>query len=381
MRKKIVFLLLLSPILVWAQEVNFHKNIPWNDALKMAKEQEKHIFVDAYTDWCYWCKVMDKNTFTDEKVIELLNDKFISVKLDAEKGEGINFASKFKIQGYPTVLFFTSGGKLVKKQPGYLPAEAFLEVANEVLEANQNIMVDGNNLNPGFPQFYIDSYNPEIKEKPEQEVIDAFLDQQKNIVNEVAWAVMFRFPLNEKHTSLFLSKKEELIKAFGDEEVNGKIERIGSDKLRAAIKNKSEKQLNETLKYVDEYFDDEIKENARQNFQVSYFKGIGEWQKFANLVNPKIKDANPNLINSYSWEIYEKCEDKKVINMACDWMAIAVEKESSYAILDTYAAVLFKAGKFNEAQNWANKAINQGKADGDDVKETEKLLENIKAKL
>ena len=72
MKKKIVIaLLVIIPSLTFAQEAKFHKNIPWADALKMAKEQNKHIFVDAYTEWCYWCKVMDKKTFTDAKVIDI----------------------------------------------------------------------------------------------------------------------------------------------------------------------------------------------------------------------------------------------------------------------------------------------------------------------
>ena len=51
----------------------------------------KKIIIDLYTDWCGWCKVMDRNTFTDDDVINLINDKFIPVKFDAEYKEEVEF--------------------------------------------------------------------------------------------------------------------------------------------------------------------------------------------------------------------------------------------------------------------------------------------------
>jgi len=64
----------------------------WETTLKKAKEEDKLIFVDCYTDWCGPCKWMSANVFPDEKVAALYNDKFINVKINMEKGEGILFA-------------------------------------------------------------------------------------------------------------------------------------------------------------------------------------------------------------------------------------------------------------------------------------------------
>ena len=64
-----------------AAEVNF-RAITWDQALKAASAEHKYIFVDGFTEWCYWCKVLDKNTFSDEKVAEFMNSHFICLKLD-----------------------------------------------------------------------------------------------------------------------------------------------------------------------------------------------------------------------------------------------------------------------------------------------------------
>lgn len=64
------------------------------EALEAHKESPKQMFIDVYTEWCHWCKVMDQKTFSDEAVIEYLNENFIPVKFDAEQKEPIVFKGK-----------------------------------------------------------------------------------------------------------------------------------------------------------------------------------------------------------------------------------------------------------------------------------------------
>lgn len=373
-------LIAILPLFSIGQEVNFHKNIPWEEVIKMAEKENKFIFVDAYTDWCYWCKVMDKKTFTDEKVISMLNDKFISVKIDAEKGEGINLAAKFRITGYPTVLFLNPKGMLVKNQPGYQETDVFLSICESVLSNKDELTFDGKNLNPGFPEFYLNSFDPEKrKEKVSPETVTAFLDKQKDLTNEISWAIMYNLPISDKYKNYLLVNKEIYIKKYGKYEVDSRIQNIAYDKLNEAIEAKDEKKLENAKDYVKKYFDEKYQESTLKEFDISYYKGIGNWGKFAELVKPTIKEAHPNQINGYAWDIYESCDDKEVINMACDWMSITVEKNQDYALLDTYAAVLYKAKKYDDAEKWANKAIKIGKEAGENVEETDKLLEKIKA--
>ena len=67
---------------------------------KSAKEKRK-IFIDVYTDWCGWCKVMDKNTFTDPEIAKILNEKFYPVKFDAEQTADVVFrGTTFKFVPY-----------------------------------------------------------------------------------------------------------------------------------------------------------------------------------------------------------------------------------------------------------------------------------------
>ncbi len=64
------------------------------EALAAQEKNDKKIFIDMYTDWCKWCKVMDQKTFTDQEVIQYMNENFYAVKFNAEQKEAITFKGK-----------------------------------------------------------------------------------------------------------------------------------------------------------------------------------------------------------------------------------------------------------------------------------------------
>jgi thioredoxin-related protein len=67
------------------------KWMSFEEAVEKSKTEKRKIFIDVYTDWCGWCKVMDKNTFTDPAIAKLLNEKYYPVKFDAEQKADVVF--------------------------------------------------------------------------------------------------------------------------------------------------------------------------------------------------------------------------------------------------------------------------------------------------
>jgi thioredoxin-related protein len=65
--------------------------ITFEQAVERSKKEKRKIFIDVFTDWCGWCKVMDKKTFSDPEVAKLLNEKFYAVKFNAEQREDVVF--------------------------------------------------------------------------------------------------------------------------------------------------------------------------------------------------------------------------------------------------------------------------------------------------
>ena len=66
----------------------------WDEMIKAQKKEARPVFIDVYTDWCGWCKVMDRETFAKSEVYEVLNRDFYFVKFDAEQREDIKVGSK-----------------------------------------------------------------------------------------------------------------------------------------------------------------------------------------------------------------------------------------------------------------------------------------------
>jgi uncharacterized protein YyaL (SSP411 family) len=63
----------------------------WDEAVKANEKSPKKIFIDFYTDWCGWCKKMDKTTFADPNVADYINKNFYPVKFNAEQREDVVF--------------------------------------------------------------------------------------------------------------------------------------------------------------------------------------------------------------------------------------------------------------------------------------------------
>ncbi|MHC1731563.1 MAG: thioredoxin family protein [Bacteroidales bacterium] len=138
MKKLIIILLLAIPaVLVSAQDAP----VKWysiEEAVAMAQKSPRPMFVDAYTDWCGWCKKLDKDTFSNPVIAEILNTKYYAVKFDAEGKEPVTFQGRKFVNdgslgkthqlayallqgklGYPSLVFLTASSELITPISGY----------------------------------------------------------------------------------------------------------------------------------------------------------------------------------------------------------------------------------------------------------------------
>ncbi len=385
--KRILMALLLAAgccNVVWAAEINYF-NKSWAEIRAKARAEHKYIFIDCYTDWCGWCKVMDKETMTDQGIVAFINDKFIAVKMDMEHDEGISIAMKYHINSFPTFMFFNENGEYVYQSMGYQKTKEFIIELNNALDKTRQISAPGfsSSINIDFPEIYKNIFagNGKRKFAKEPEVTE-YLNKQKDLFTEANWGVISECALSEKYTRFFIDNREKYKKLYGKNGVDDKISGILNSKLDKAIKDKSDKEFEDVLKMADKYDDDAA--STKLYFKITYYQKTNNWIKCTKAVDDFIKQKgsdNTNLINSISWDMYEKCSDKKVLGQACVWMKLlVVEKDPQYACLDTYAALLYKTGQLKDAEEWALKAIETGKKAGSDVKSTEELLDKIKGK-
>lgn len=96
------------------------------DGLNKAKADKKLVFVEFYTDWCGSCKKMFSSTLTDKTVGTYMNENFINLKINLEKGEGPSLKSEFNIEAFPASFIFDANGKVVKSHVGRMSVDEFL---------------------------------------------------------------------------------------------------------------------------------------------------------------------------------------------------------------------------------------------------------------
>jgi thiol:disulfide interchange protein len=93
-----------------------------DQALALARANKTTVVVDIYTDWCGWCKRMDKDIYTHPQIISLSN-RYVFLKLNAEDGgQGARFAQKNNVEGYPTTVIIDENGRYLRAVPGYPPS-------------------------------------------------------------------------------------------------------------------------------------------------------------------------------------------------------------------------------------------------------------------
>ncbi len=105
--------------------VNFINSDDIDNALKMAQKQNKTLFIDFYTSWCAPCKIMEQSVFRDELVADYMNENCISIRVNAEKGNGPNMKIAYAVDAYPTMLFYSSKGDEVARKAGSMGIEEF----------------------------------------------------------------------------------------------------------------------------------------------------------------------------------------------------------------------------------------------------------------
>ena len=120
--------------------------LTFDDVAKLDNKEGKKYLVDVYTEWCGWCKVMDKKTFTDPAVQAYLDENFHIVKFDAERKSAIPFKGKtyewqqggrnginklaIELLGsrmsYPTMVYLDENLNKIRSIPGYKKPDQLL---------------------------------------------------------------------------------------------------------------------------------------------------------------------------------------------------------------------------------------------------------------
>ena len=145
----------------------------FDEAIEVAKEENKLLFLDFYTVWCGGCKSYDRFVFSDSTVQEYLEADFIFKSVDAEKGEGIELKNKFGVAGYPTLIIADQEGGEIGRIVGF--ELAFMDSTNLFIEQVEKVASGVGTLQSMEKEYEKDPVNIELM----YDLIEAYKDHGK----------------------------------------------------------------------------------------------------------------------------------------------------------------------------------------------------------
>ncbi|HEX7288235.1 MAG TPA: thioredoxin domain-containing protein [Candidatus Angelobacter sp.] len=143
-----------------------HQPIHWHEwgaeAFEKARQQDKPVLLDIGAVWCHWCHVMDRESYDDPAVAQIINENFVAIKVDRDELPHVDARYQSAVQaisgqgGWPLTAFLTPEGKPFyagtyfppqdqQGRPGFRRvlltlANAFREKNAEVLESANSVM-------------------------------------------------------------------------------------------------------------------------------------------------------------------------------------------------------------------------------------------------
>lgn len=356
----------------------------WSEVLTKAKEEDKIIFVDAYTTWCGPCKWMSKNVFADTIVGEFYNEKFINVKLDMEKGEGLAFSKKYQVRAYPTLLFINGDGEMVHIGLGSRSVNDFIQLgvfasSEDTQWINLDSRYKSGDREVPFLLDYVAVLDGAGMEK--YEAINAYLKTQTDWKTLENVNFIFKHMGYDVSNYLFqyvMEQRDAFQAVLGKEKLEKKLDQAVSMSLPP---DANAAQLREAYqKFFPEEWEEKYTIALINNITAgSILASNEETVRITDKYIKEYTDHNWNLLNGVAWHMFESTDDPSLLQSAVTWTLKSIETESNVYNNDTAAWIYYKLGDMYKATAFADIAIRLGKMDGVDVSSTEELVAKIKS--
>ncbi|MBI5915963.1 MAG: thioredoxin family protein [Bacteroidetes bacterium] len=385
--KKYLILLAFALLMgsnTFGQGIQFTKGT-WKELLAKAEKEDKLIFMDAYAEWCGPCKKMAKDVFTQKETGDFFNAKFVNVKMDMEKGEGIGLSGEFGIQAYPTLLFINPEGNVVHRAVGYQTTDLLIGLGEAALDPKRNIGSINSQYEAGdrslelLHNLALAKYD--AMDGTYAQVADEYLATQKDWGTDENLEFVFRMvsDLDTKMADYLLNNRKVFEEKFGQQAVTGKVDEMVQNTITHA---ETEADLKKVEALYAKTYPDRAEEMSGQ-LKMGFYAQREDWKNFAKAANAYFKKfpaEDWTVLNEMAWLFYEAVDGKKELKYALKWAKQSVKMDKNYANTDTVASLYYKLGKKGKALKAANQAIELAKASGEDYTETQALIEKIKRK-
>ncbi len=129
--KLIITVFFIFSIFIWGCPDNgtAEERVAWQNyetGIEKVEKNGKKGFLHFYTDWCTYCKLMVKKTFSDAKVRRYLNNHFVPMRVNAEEKKDV--AKQYGVSRFPSTWFLSEEAENIGNRPGFIPPDLMLSM-------------------------------------------------------------------------------------------------------------------------------------------------------------------------------------------------------------------------------------------------------------
>ncbi|MEM8909473.1 MAG: thioredoxin fold domain-containing protein, partial [Bacteroidota bacterium] len=313
MMSRFFYLLLFVSSATWqgqAQGIDFFHGT-WQEALALAKTQDKIIFVDAFTTWCGPCKRMAKQVFPDQQVGAFYNKNFISMKIDMEKEEGLAFQRKYPVSAYPTLYYIDGDGKVVHKTKGGRQVAQFIELGKTAMSKNDKSgqyaeAYESGDRDPTLIYNYVKALNK--ANKPSLKISNDYLNSQKDLTTEhnLRFILEAAVEADSRIFTLLTKYRPQIEALHSAEAVNERIENACTRTVGKAIQYQMVELLEEAKEKMNAHYPEKAEAFAVAH-EMRYYQATKDAKNFIKACQTFVKKEaknNPELLHKVANELF-----------------------------------------------------------------------------
>ncbi|MFN8310666.1 MAG: thioredoxin domain-containing protein [Chitinophagales bacterium] len=387
MRKLISALFCLISVSGFSQGIEFDHDLTFQQALDKARSEGRLIFMDCYTTWCGPCKRLASQVFPDSAVGAYFNRNFVNMKVDMEKGEGIDIATRYQIRAYPTMLWLDENGAVKHKQVGGLDPAGLIAAAQkagdplpDMVSGMDKKYASGNRELP-FLEDYL------AARKASGLDVSKLFSEYLSLLNENEWkrdgvkktVYNLTNDVSSPGLPIMMKNKAAISGLMTEKGFNDKVNFIANNTLTEAIRKNSEDKLMQAVSLVKMNKSSDAAQQVAK-MQMDYYlntSNAGKYDKYVSAYLKKYAAKDEKMLSDMAWKYYVNTNDTKYLQKASNWAHTAVNIKDTYNNNTTYAYLQYKLGNFSEATKACDYALLKAKDENISPTSAQSLKEAI----
>jgi len=361
--------------------VNFEHDLSWTQIKAKANSEQKYIFVDCFATWCGPCGYMRTIIFPQQTTGNFFNARFISVEVqmdttskDSDRikswyADAHTLKTLYSVQAYPTYLIFAPDGRLVHRViGGRESAWEFINVVREAFDTTKQYYTqlrefDAGRRDSAFLRRLTQMARYDMAVGPR--VFKAWLNTQPPALTPTVLDFMQELTRTtaDPGFNVFLYRGPEVDKVLGP----GKA---GSLVIATLLRQYVIPQLRSAGEKGPDWIAIQdaiaakypaLAAEVTARGKVQYYQGRKDWPQFQIAILAYMQKfgahATPEELNQFAYTVYVNCPDMTCVTGALEWSKRSFKDKPVPRYMDTYANILYKMGKTDEALAWEQKAL------------------------